>query len=135
MSVTTPITFTIPQVNPQTGLRVRILAHHEAYEITKEFLKDMLRNLLISIEKNPDDNVYPILKEYGAHKAADQLKVQLESFWRKEWPFATECGEDMDPLAWWEKIALSPNADVLAVRCPFQFYYCSSHLTYWYPRF
>jgi hypothetical protein len=70
--------------------------------------------LLISI-KNPDNNVYPILKEYRAHKAADQLKVQLESFWRKEWPFMTECTEDMDPLAWWEKIAPMPRGDVLAI--------------------
>ncbi|KAM6488823.1 Ribonuclease H-like domain containing protein [Amanita muscaria] len=115
VSVTAPITFTLPRVNPQTGLRVRILAHHEAYEIAKEFLKDMLKNLLISIEKNPDDNVYPVLKEYGAQKAADQLKAQLESFWRKEWPFTTACTEDMDPLAWWEKIAPIPSGDVLAI--------------------
>jgi hypothetical protein len=121
-SDTTPIIVTIPRVNPQTGLRVRILAHHEAYETTKEFLKDMLRNLLISIEKNPDNNVYPVLKEYGARKAADQLKVQLESFWRKEWPFTMECAENMDPLEWWEKIAPMPNGDVLAVCCLSRFY-------------
>jgi hypothetical protein len=39
-------------------------------------------------------------------------------------PFTTACTEDMDPLAWWEKIARIPSGecDVLAVRCPFCYY-------------
>ena len=110
------ITLTIPRVNPVTGLHVQILEHQEACEITKECLKDMLKNILISIENNPTDNVYPVLKSYGARKVADQLKVQPEAFWRKEWPFTMEMVKDVDPLQWCEGIALIPHGNVLAVR-------------------
>ncbi len=88
----------------------------EAYEVVKQYLKHMLKDMLEYIENNPSElkNGIPVLQKLGPVRAAEGLKSQLEAFWRGEWPFSMELTEQ-DPLAWWEQVGCNPHADVLAV--------------------
>ena len=59
---------------------------------------------------------HPILalKHLTAAQIVDGLRVQLDAFWRNEWPFDQQV-ENNDALSWWESLRCHTHARVLAV--------------------
>jgi hypothetical protein len=71
----------------------------------------MLREKL---ELLPKDTIKPPFKDLSCAQVVDDLRRQLEAYWRNEWPFNQQV-TDNDPLAWWKSIKLHPYVQVLAV--------------------
>lgn len=76
-----------------------------AYQRVKEYLKSMLKAMLHVAATTPEKGD-PLLVKLGAKAAANELKIQVEAWWRRAglWQFDTGLSTE-NPLEWWESIA------------------------------
>jgi hypothetical protein len=107
-----PTTIIIPPAAHINGQRVTPLPYPHAHGRVKNFLKDMLREKLRLF---PKGLIEPALKDLSPVQIVDDLRHQLDAYWRNEWPF-NQPVKDNDPLAWWKALEDHPYARVLAVR-------------------
>jgi hypothetical protein len=85
-----------------------------AYKKTKDYLKNMLKQTLVHIEKFPGTGP-ELLRMLGPVDAAHKLKNQLEAFWRGEYPFIiSEEAKGKNPLEWWQHLEHHMHARILA---------------------
>jgi hypothetical protein len=90
------------------------MPYPRAYEKTKDYLKNMLKQMLVHIEKFPGTGP-ELLRTLGPVDAAHELKNQLEAFWRGEYPFiVSEEAKGKNPLEWWQHLEHHMHAHVLA---------------------
>jgi hypothetical protein len=111
-------TIVIPAANNRNaprGVTNSAISYPHAYSRVKNFLKDMLREILNYRQTHPDDLADPALKDLSPAQMVDGLKNQLGAFWHNEWPFNQPVNNG-NPLAWWEALRYHPHARVLAVR-------------------
>ena len=75
----------------------------------------MLRVKLERRLSHPDEPVHAIFKLLSPAQIVDELRHQLEAFWRGEWPFDQQASvKDGNSLGWWEAFSDHPHAHVLA---------------------
>ncbi|KAI6138392.1 hypothetical protein BKA82DRAFT_3990118 [Pisolithus tinctorius] len=107
----------IPPQNPTKILACarRPLPHPRAYNRVKESLKPMLRAMLDRCKMNPHatDAFSQTVREYGPTGTVDELRLQIDAFWRQEHPFNRPM-KDGNTLAWWQAFEHHPGAQVLA---------------------
>ena len=80
----------------------------------------MLRALLKVIEDSPNDESvgHPLLHTKGAYQSVQDLKSQINGFWKGDYPFRVDKRGDIhDPLRYWQGLAMHDSADVLGVSC------------------
>ncbi|KAI0643457.1 ribonuclease H-like domain-containing protein [Trametes meyenii] len=92
------------------------MPHPRAYDRMKEFVKKALRDMLERVKTHPDDYHDPILVNISAKKASQDLKNQLEAYWKGEYPF-NEPICPKDPLAYWTEMKHHSSSRILAVVC------------------
>ena len=115
-----PPTITIPAQNQQNTQRPAVgnvsstIPYPHAYNRVKDYLKNMLRAQLARCKSHPGDRIHPIFKELSPSQIVEDLRHQLEAFWRGEWPFDMPV-KDGNSLAWWESLAMHRHARILAV--------------------
>jgi len=90
------------------------MLYPHAYNRVKNYLKDMLRAQLARHKSHPGDRIHPIFKELSPSQTVEDLRHQVEAFWRGEWPFDAPV-KNGNSLAWWESLVMHPHARVLAV--------------------
>lgn len=90
--------------------------HTKAYTRVKEFLKQMLRDIIDFAAHNLDASnpCHRLVAKLGPSKVVTEFRQQLLAFARQEWPF-TDPFPDGDALSWWEALGQHPHARVLAV--------------------
>ena len=89
-------------------------------ETLKNYLREMLRALLKVIEDSPNDESvgHPLLRTKGAYQSVQDLKSQINGFWKGDYPFRVDKRGDIhDPLRYWQGLAMHDSADVLGVSC------------------
>ena len=102
----------IPSANNRNSQRPVVhLIYTNTNSQVKTFLKDMLHKKL---ELLPKDTNKPSFKDLSHVQVDDDLRTQLEAYWRNKWPFNQQV-KDNDPLAWWKSLKLHPCVQVLAV--------------------
>lgn len=74
----------------------------------------MLRDTLDRIQAFPNAADYPVIRSLPPAEVVNGLRVQLDAFWRGQWPFNEKLVDD-NPLAWWTSFQFHPHARVLAV--------------------
>lgn len=91
--------------------------HVRAYTRVKEFLKQILRDIIEFAGQNLDASnpCHRLVAQLGPNKVVSEFRQQLLAFARQEWPF-TDPTPNGDALSWWESLAQNPHARVLAVR-------------------
>lgn len=112
-----PPTIRIPARNTvTTSTTTRSLPHPRSYERVKNFLKQMLRDMIDCSEHNPssEDALSTLLRETSAATVVDEFRNQLELYWCNEWPFNVPIA-DGHPYQWWVVLKAHPYARVLAV--------------------
>jgi hypothetical protein len=90
--------------------------HAKAYTRVKEFLKQMLRDIIEFAGQKLDasNSCHRLVAQLGPSKVVSEFRQQLLAFARQEWPFMDPVS-DGDALSWWESLAQHPHARVLAV--------------------
>ena len=89
-----------------------------AYARVKNFLKTLLRNEIEYRETHPDHPWPPPLISLQPADIVDELRIQLEAYWRGEWPFTSiedSNTVEVHPLEWWQERSDWHGARVLAV--------------------
>lgn len=105
---------------------IESVPHMRAYTRVKEFLKQMLRNIIESAPGPNHDMSSPchrLVAQLGPTKVVSEFRKQLLAFARQEWPF-TDSIRDGDALSWWESLRQHPHARVLAVSKYLQIFKC-----------
>ncbi|KAF9521628.1 hypothetical protein CPB83DRAFT_900472 [Crepidotus variabilis] len=90
----------------------------QAYDVLRNYLRDMLHPMLEQIEKAPHDVSigHPLLREKGIALSVKDLKSQIEGFWADSYPFhVRDHGLVKDPLSWWKNVAKHDSTDVLGL--------------------
>ena len=88
----------------------------------------MLRAELDSSKSHSKDQGPPILHELSPAQVVDELRHQLDAFWRSEWPFNNQTVQNDHSLGWWESLRDHPHARILAVSAIFFSAHALSHL-------
>jgi|SRR5882762_1209563 hypothetical protein len=91
------------------------LPYNNAYNRVKDFLKDLLRNILERHVANPDEVKGGIFEQTTQAQTVTDLRHQLEAYWCNEYPFNGVMVKKGDPLTLWQSFRDHPNAQVLAV--------------------
>jgi len=101
------------------------VSHAKAYTRVKEFLKQMLHDIIDSVGHNLDASnpCHCLVAKLGPTKVVSEFRQQLLAFARQEWPF-TDPIPDGDALSWWELLGQHPHARVLAVSTYLQILEC-----------
>ncbi|KAF6756151.1 hypothetical protein DFP72DRAFT_759510, partial [Ephemerocybe angulata] len=94
---------------------VNRMPFNAAYQRVKEYLKSMLKAMLHVAATTPEKGD-PLLVKLGAKAAANELKIQVEAWWRRAglWQFDTGLSTE-NPLEWWESIAKHTHGRILGL--------------------
>jgi hypothetical protein len=75
----------------------------------------MLKTILARCPTHPDEPPAIFFKGMTPSEVSQDLRAQLEGYWRGSWPFNRPL-KDGDSLRWWIELKEHENARVLAVR-------------------
>lgn len=98
----------------QTISSATSLQFSDAYSRVKACLKDILKEMLMRMDKYPEE--LPVaLKRLKTADIVSLFISQLTAYWKNEHPFVGKKTDHDDPLKWWKTMQHHPSSNVLAL--------------------